>query len=251
MKLLIFGGTTEGRQLAQELSRRSVPAVVQVATQLGAEELSDLPGITAQVGRLGAEEMAERLIEFDRCVDATHPYAQEVSRNIRMACAQAGVPLLRLLRPESPLPPESTRVDSPEEAARFLADQKGNVLLTIGSKGLPAFAALDPARLYPRVLPVEESLRACRQVGIPTQNILALHGPFSQKLNEALLEQYRIRWLVTKDGGAAGGFPEKVSAAKSVGVSLVVIGRPREQGEDMGRVLRWVLQGDTAPVEGA
>ena len=85
------------------------------------------------------------------------------------------------------------------------------------------------------------SLSACRRAGVPTKNIIAMHGPFSQTLNEAILEQYRIRWMVTKDGGSAGGFGEKVSAARNTGVSLVVIGRPEDDGEDLDTVLDWVL----------
>ena len=98
MKILIFGGTTEGRLLAQALSQRGLPATVSVATPLGAQELSGLPGITPLVGRKTAQEMAELLKSFDRCVDATHPYAVEASRNIRTACQAAEVPLRRLLR---------------------------------------------------------------------------------------------------------------------------------------------------------
>ena len=241
MNILIFGGTTEGRLLAQELSRRKIPAAVSVATPLGAEELSGLPGVTPLVGRKTAEEMAALLSGCDKCVDATHPYAREVSANIRAACEKAGVPLRRLLRRESGVPFDGLRVDSPEEAARFLQGQKGNILLAIGAKGLPAFSQIRPERLFPRVLPVEESLLACRQAGIPVKNIIALHGPFSQKLNEAILEQYRIRWMVTKDGGAAGGFAEKVSAARNTGVALVVIGRSEEHGADLDAVLAWVL----------
>ena len=240
-RILIFGGTTEGRLLAQALARRGVPAAVSVATVLGAEELSGLPGITPLVGRRTAEEVAVLLAGSDRCVDATHPYAREVSANIRSACRSAGVPLRRLLRRESQLPPGSILVGSPEEAAQFLQSREGNVLLAIGAKGLSAFSVLDPERLYPRVLPVEESLLACRRAGVPIKNIIAMHGPFSQKLNEAILEQYRIRWMVTKDGGSAGGFGEKVSAARNTGVSLVVIGRPEDSGEDMDAVLDWVL----------
>ena len=97
-RILIFGGTTEGRLLAQALARRGVPAAVSVATVLGAEELSGLPGITPLVGRRTAEEMAALLSGYDKCVDATHPYAREVSANIRSACRSAGVPLRRLLR---------------------------------------------------------------------------------------------------------------------------------------------------------
>ena len=122
MSILIFGGTTEGRLLARELSRRGLPAWVSVATPLGAEELSGLPGITPLVGRKTAGEMAGLLQGFSRCVDATHPYAAEVSANIRTACAEAGVPLRRLLRdPGGRF--TGIRVDSPEEAAACLSER--------------------------------------------------------------------------------------------------------------------------------
>ena len=118
MKILIFGGTTEGRLLAQTLSQQGLPATVSVATPLGAQELSGLPGISPLVGRKTTEEMAELLKSFDRCVDATHPYAVEASRNIRAACQAAEVPLLRLLRGERSHE-TGHWVDSPEEAKRF------------------------------------------------------------------------------------------------------------------------------------
>lgn len=227
--------------LAEELSRRGISADVSVATPLGAEELAGLPGITPLVGRLDLPEMERLVTRYDKCVDATHPYAQIVSHNIRTACASVQVPLRRLLRGESG-DFDGVRVDSPEEAAGFLERKSGNVLLAIGAKGLSAFAHLEPHRLYPRVLPVEESLHACRQARIPTRNILALHGPFSQELNEAVLRQYHIRWMVTKEGGTAGGFEEKVAAARSTGTTLVVIGRPVETGDSFETVLHWLLE---------
>lgn len=241
MKILIFGGTTEGRLLAQALSQQGQPSTVSVATPLGAQELSGLPGVTPLVGRKTADEMAELLKNFDRCVDATHPYAVEASRNIRAACQQAGVPLGRLLRGESSHK-EGHWVDSPQEAARWLAERSGNVLLAIGAKGLSAFQDLDRERLYPRVLPVVESIQACQAAGIPTKNIIALHGPFSQELNRAMLEQYHIRYLVTKDGGRAGGFEEKAAAAREAGTELVVIGRPPEAGQTLEEILSWLTQ---------
>ena len=241
MNILIFGGTTDGRLLAQALSQRGQPSTVSVATPLGAQELSGLPGVTPLVGRKTAEEMLELLKHFDCCVDATHPYAVEASRNIRSACQQAGVPLGRLLRGESSHK-EGHWVDSPQEAARWLAERSGNVLLAIGAKGLSAFQNLDRERLYPRVLPVVESILACQQAGIPTRNIIALHGPFSQDLNRAMLTQYHIRYLVTKDGGRAGGFEEKAAAAREAGAELVVIGRPSETGCTLEEILSWLTQ---------
>ena len=119
---------------------------------------------------------------------------------------------------------------SPAEAADWLRGTEGNILLTTGAKELDAFAPLGGERLYPRVLPLASSLEACRRAGVPSSHILALQGPFSQELNEALIRQYRIAYLVTKDGGPAGGFGEKAAAAQAAGARLVLIHRPQEEG---------------------
>ena len=97
---------------------------------------------------------------------------------------------------------------------------------------------IPPERLYPRVLPTLESIAACEAANIPHRNIIAMQGPFSFALNQAMMEQFHIRWLVTKDGGAAGGFDEKAAAASAAGAQLVVIRRPPEQGETASEVLK-------------
>ena len=236
MRVLLFGGTTEGRLLAGELSRRGVPVTVSVATALGAEELDGLPGVEVLTGRLDADGIRAILPGFTLCVDATHPYAVEVSANIRAACAAAGLPLRRLLRPESPAE-GAVRVDSCRAAAEYLRERGGNVLIATGAKELPVFAGLAPERLYARVLPTHEGLAACEALGLPHRNILALQGPFTQKMNEAMLEQYHIDWLVTKDGGRAGGFAEKLAAARNAGAQLLLVGRPPDAGQSMEDIL--------------
>lgn len=232
MKVLVFGGTTEGRLLASELLKRGLEVTVSVATPLGAEELSGLSGLEIWVGRKEVRELEQAVKSFDRCIDATHPYAVLASANIRTACQRAGVPCDRLSRAES-LAEGVIEVNSCVQAAELLAGQEGNILLTTGSKELSAFGNISRERLYVRVLPCHESLAACEALGIPHRNILALQGPFGQKLNEAMLEQYRIGWLVTKDGGTAGGFPEKLAAAQNLGVSVVLVKRPEESGMTM------------------
>ena len=118
-----------------------------------------------------------------------------------------------------------------------LARTEGNVLLTTGAKELGAFSPIAPERCYPRVLPTQEGIAACEAAGVPHRNIIAMQGPFSRALNEALIQQFEIRWLVTKDGGAAGGFAEKVQAAQSTGAQLVVLRRPPEQGQTAQEIL--------------
>ncbi len=239
MKVLVFGGTTEGRLLAWELLKRGLDVTVSVATPLGAEELSGLPGLDIWVGRKEAQELEQAVKSFDRCIDATHPYARLASENIREACRRVGVPLWRLSRPES-VCEEVIEVGSCREAAEYLAGQEGNVLLTTGAKELSVFGGIPPERLYVRVLPCHESLAACEALAIPHRNILALQGPFGQKMNEAMLEQYHIRWLVTKDGGAAGGFPQKLAAAQAMKVPVVLVKRPEDRGMTMEALLKEV-----------
>lgn len=239
MRVVIFGGTTEGRALSAELAALGAQVAVCVATEYGGALQGQVPGAEVLAGRLDARGMAAVLAGADLCIDATHPYAREASRNIRQGAAWAGVPCRRLLRRESPLPPGCTLVPSAQEAARFLEGRPGNVLLATGAKELDAFSRLERSRLFPRVLPLAQSLAACERLGIPQGNIVAMQGPFSYELNLALLRQFSIRWLVTKDGGAAGGFGEKARAAETAGAGLVVLGRPEEEGEDYDSLLTY------------
>lgn len=176
MKVLVFGGTTEGRLLARELSALGAQVTVSVATALGAEELRGVPPLTVCVGRKDARQMREMLPGFAVCVDATHPYAAEASGNIRAACLAAGVPYRRLLRGASALPPDSVVVPDAPAAARWLAGTQGNILLATGAKELAAFAGLDAERLYPRVRPRTRGLRPARRRACPTAISLRCRG---------------------------------------------------------------------------
>lgn len=242
-RIMVFGGTTEGRELAQALSRLPVSLTLSVATAYGREVLPELAGAAVRIGRMTAEQMERELRGgYAWVVDATHPYAVEASRNIRLAADRSGTPLLRLAREPSGTE-GCTLVGSAAEAAALLSGTTGNVLLTTGSKELAAFAGLPRARLFVRVLPTAASVQACEDAGIACGHILALQGPFTQKLNEAVLEQYHISVLVTKDGGDKGGFAEKLAAARSSDVQLVVIGRPPEKdGHSQQEILAMIRQ---------
>ena len=238
MRTVVFSGTTEGRVFSKQLAAMGAEVLVSVATPLGAEEQGEMTGITVRCGRLEPDAMAALLRNADLCVDATHPYAVEATRNIHSACGQAGVEYHRLLRAASPLPAGSAVFATAGQAAEYLAKTEGSILLATGAKELAVFAGIDPNRLFPRVLPTVEGITACEKANIPHRNIIAMQGPFSYALNAALLQQFHIQFMVTKDGGAAGGFAEKVQAAQASGVQLVVIRRPEEEGETAEEILR-------------
>ena len=232
-RLLIFGGTTEGRKLAEFLSGQPCDVMVCVATDYGQTLLPESEHVSVSARRLPVGEIVSLLTEkrFDLVIDATHPYAQSITKSIASACRETGTLRWRLLRSASGVSPEHTYVETVSDAAAFLAGTEGNILLTTGSKELAKFSQLPgfSERVWARVLPLQSSLDACAQAGLPASHILAMQGPFSEAMNAAMLRTIGAQYLVTKDGGAPGGFEEKESAAKSAGARLVVIGRPPEE----------------------
>lgn len=234
MKLLIFAGTTEGRLLARYVSARpDITATVCVATQYGSAVLDGQGrNYTLISERLDRVRMLELMRKgcFDLCIDATHPYAVEATENIKYASASANLPYLRLLREESLLQNEVYCKEA-SEAVEIVNRQGGNILITTGSRNLKAFTGISgfSSRVYARVLPTLEAIQKCESLGVGKGRIIAMQGPFSQELNEALMRQFDIAQLVTKDSGAPGGFMEKISAANACSVRVIIIGRPLEE----------------------
>lgn len=237
-EVLVFGGTTEGRLITEWLAERGSCDVVScTATSYGADLVRDHGCVRTVVGPLSGEDKCRlmRAHDFVCIVDATHAYAQHISGSIdELACA-AGKEVVRILREEAVAQPdEGAWVSVPYAlaAARHLAQTSGNVLLTTGSTDLAAYVEALPdhrERLYVRVLPVGPSVEAARGLGIPASHIIAMQGPFSTDLNRALIKEYDIAHLVTKQSGAAGGFAHKVAAAWECGIELVVIERPSQR----------------------
>lgn len=247
MKILLFAGTTEGRALAERLAVLPVEVTVSVATEYGGEIFGPPPARCAlRVGRLDAVGMETLLREggYAMAIDATHPYAVEATGTIRLASAGAGIPRLRLLREEGS-GDGCVRVASISEAVAHVARTEGNVLLATGSKDLDAFAAIPgfAERLYPRILPTPEALARCVELGYRKSHVVAMQGPFGRELNTAIMRHFGIRVLVTKDGGAEGGFREKLLAAADVGAEAVVVGRPAgDEGCSLEAIVEAVVQ---------
>lgn len=236
-QVLLFAGTTEGYEIADYLERHGISTHVCVATEYGRKGLEESPTRRVSARRLDAEAM-EALIRKENIslvVDATHPYAREVTANCRKACERTDAAYLRLLRQTQTQTDAAgtVYVDSVEAAVDYLTGTAGNILVTTGSKELKKFAALPgyQERLYARVLSLASVVEECRNLGLEGRHLICMQGPFSRELNQAMLNQYECRYLVTKETGSQGGFQEKEEAALACGCTLVVIGRPvQEEG---------------------
>lgn len=260
-KIIIFGGTCEGRSLAEFCEQWKIPCYVSVATEYGESLIEDGAYVKVLCGRMDEAQMEQfiRNHGIELLVDMTHPYAQLVRRTIKRASEQTGATRIRYVRNKGMI--EDTAVSSDRKdceekhslklihmtnanaAAEYLCRIRENILLTVGSKELEVFSSkLDTERLFVRVLPSIQSLELCKRAGIPSGNIIAAQGPFTVEMNLALLQQYHCNCLVTKDGGDAGGFREKQEACRLSGAELVVIERPKEDEgysyEDIMQILK-------------
>lgn len=236
-KILVFAGTKEGREFSTYLTGFYDEVHVCVATEYGEEVIPECKGLVVHRGRLDVPAM-EALIEEvadGNVVDATHPYAKEVSENIIAACKAAGATYLRLLRDLSGEKSGCRCFATKEEACSYLNGVTGNILLTTGSKELSNYAGLisDVTRLYARFLPDPDSVEKAKGLGLKPSQIICMQGPFSSEINAALLRQFDCKFLVTKDTGSTGGFPEKLEGAAKAGAEVVVIERPAEQAEGL------------------
>lgn len=242
-RVLIYGGTTEGRRLAEKLAEAGIPSLVLVATEYGEQMMA--PGeksgrIQVLQGRLTAAEMAA-LYEREQpavIVDATHPYAEAVKKNIRES--REGfrqIPYYRVCRnPEVPEEREDAGYfDTTADCVRALRSAAGNILLTTGSKTLSEFCRWPDLRerLYVRVLPSVESLEICREQGIRGDRIIAMQGPFSEEMNRQMLKETRAEILVMKESGRTGGEAARIQAAEKAGATCFIIRRPRAAEEGL------------------
>jgi len=232
-RVLLFGGTTEGKQIACFLEKEQIASYVSVATEYGKEVLPDMRYCQVVEGRMHQEQMKKFIREnqIELILDATHPYAVEVSENICQAGKETGIICLRILRRECERQTDAVYVKDIGELIDFLNRCQGRILVTTGSKELLLLKKVIgyQERIFARVLPLENILKDCQKNGFFREHLIGGKGPFSVEENVALIRRIHAEYLVTKNTGKEGGFLEKAEATRITGVKLVIIERPKQE----------------------
>ena len=232
--VVLFAGTTEGRMLAEACRNQPLTVHVSVVTDYGETLIEPAENIRVLPGRKDAAAIEALIAETGAklVIDATHPYAASVTGTLRTVCEATGTEYVRLLRAaEHDGTEDCVFVPDTAAAVDYLNTVEGNVLLTVGSKELAGYTGVKDyeTRLFARVLPLLSSVQQATDCGFKGKNLIAMQGPFTEEINVAMLKMLDARFLVTKDTGSAGGFPEKLAAAKACGVQCVVVARPLEE----------------------
>ncbi|MNN18010.1 Precorrin-6A reductase [compost metagenome] len=231
--ILALCGTSDARELASLIQSNGIRVLASVITNQAADNLrkAEIPVRTGRLDRCGMAELV-RGEKIRAIVDASHPFAEEAHRNAMMAAEATGIPYIRYERVSRvyDCDPKLTIVSSYEEAAAEAKRRKGSVMLTTGSKTLHLFTREllgDPGiRLTVRTLPRRDCIEKAEELGIEQRNVIAMQGPFSQELNEALYRQYGTTVMITKESGVPGSVDEKVDAALQLGIHVIMISRP-------------------------
>jgi cobalt-factor III methyltransferase len=229
----VFSGTSDGNALARELAGRYGPVVVSTASEYGGEIVREqCPGLTVWSGRQGVE--ARRRMLHDRgaraIVDATHPYALQISEQLIGLAKELAIPYLRYERPGVADSRDVLWCESVEHAADRAISAGRRIFLATGSKDLATFLQAEGAHQrewFVRITPEPALIRRAIELSVPRDHILAMQGPFSEAFNSALWRDQRIDCVVSKDSGEAGGFSSKARAAAALGIPLLVIRRPK------------------------
>lgn len=233
--IFVLAGTQDGREIAKLLLEKGHDVAASVVSRYGGELLAHNCGQRCLINDKPLDQEALQAYmqehKISLLVDASHPYAANVSRNAMEVCTSLAVPYIRYERDLSALDYEKiTVVHSYEEAAQAAAALGNNIFLTTGSRNLEKFVqspALQGSELTARVLPTAEVIALCESLGLDAGHIVALQGPFSKELNLELFKRYGAEVIITKNSGTIGGTDTKLAAAKELGLPLVLIDRPQ------------------------
>ena len=238
--LLILAGTTEATAFANAAADSGLAGTVSFAGRVDRPKRQPLP---QRIGGFGGVEglMAYlRAEKITHVIDATHPFAAQMSRNAVEACAQANVPLIALTRaPWVATDGDNwTHVPDIAGAVEALDQPAKRVMLAVGRMHLAEFAPnLQHFYLLRLVDPPKDP------PPFPDHHVLVSRGPFTEADDRALMQQHRIDLVVSKNAGGTGAYA-KIAAARSLGLPVIMIDRPtvpaRQVAHSVAQVMDWL-----------
>ena len=230
--IAVIAGTTESKAVVEKLLKEKECPVAFVATKLGTDMFAQY-GISIVEGRKTEEEFFAYFKQHrpKKVFDASHPFADIVTANVKEACQRLKIPYERVVRKSTQYDYENLiMVSDTREAIEYLKSCHGPILLTTGVKTAGTYQEhLEGKEIFVRVLKKGNSLWQCLKSGYDKEHVIELDPPFSIEDNEQLIRKTRAAVLVTKDSGVPGGVPEKIEAAKRCHIPVLMIQKPEER----------------------
>lgn len=231
----LISGTSEGKKILSLLNKYTEDIFVSTATEYGGELLEGYKFKHLNTKPLDLDELEKVLKEnnITMLIDASHPYAQVITKNAIIACERLNIEYLRYERPpvSEKFKDKIVKIKTYEELYNKLLKINGVILNTTGSVNIEKFVSMNlKNRIIHRVLPSVEVMKKCFSLGIKTEDIIAIKGPIGYELNLSFIKQYDAKAIILKDSGMQGGTEEKIMAALDSNIEIFV--HERSQNSD-------------------
>lgn len=230
----------QATQLAHKLSDLGVPGTISFAGRVERPVPQPLPKRVGGFGGVGGLATYLKAEKVSHLVDATHPFAAQMSANAVAACASTGVPLIAFTRAPWTRHADDSWISVPDVAGAVatLDRPASRIMLAVGRMTLPAFEA-NPQHFY--LLRLVDPPKTAP--GFPEHHVVVARGPFTVEGDLALMREHRIELIVSKNSGGTGGVA-KIEAARQLGLPVIMIERPalpdRREAYDIDEVVHWI-----------
>ncbi|WP_303863788.1 precorrin-6A reductase [Alkalibaculum bacchi] len=247
IKIIVIAGTAEATSIIDKLLDMNINVLATVTTRLGMESIHNRKGLHIYQGRLTQKNLESLIAEEmpDGLIDASNPFAKDISKNVLKISIKCNLPYLHYERKEiKSQGKDIIRVKTYDQAVEKLIEHKGNIMLTVGSSKIEMFTKIPnfKKRIFLRVLPDVKIISRCEKLGFNPGNIIAIKGPFTEELNVQLIKYCNASIMVTKESGNTGGTIEKISAARTLNIPTLMIERQEFTCENKTDSLEGVIK---------
>jgi precorrin-6A/cobalt-precorrin-6A reductase len=259
MRIMVMAGTSDAVSIIGNLAKHEgIEVIATTTTKYGGELAVNAGADEIIVGRLGVQEIVDLIIvnKIDLLIDATHPFASEATINAVKAVQNSGIEYIRYERPSIKIP-ENDNVfevlsfhEAGMKALEFMNDNPNTRMMYLAGVTtlIQITKLIKPELIVARILPAVYSIKKCLEIGIPSQNIIAMQGTFSKEFNKAIMREYAASVVITKESGETGGTHSKIAAAADLKIPIIIVKRPIIQElvkemifNDIDNLLRAVL----------
>jgi len=248
MRYIVMSGTSDATKVIEFLSGKKDNYIIATTVTDYGGKIAESAGATEVISKALREEDFVKLInekEIDTLVDATHPFASIATETAINSCEKAGIRYIRYERASTVLPESEliykvpTFEDGAKKAHELLKNPEDKLMHLAGVMRLQTIVdEINPNKVVPRVLPNNFSITKTHETGVPAENIIAMQGTYSKEFNMALMKEYNVSAIITKESGESGGAEEKINAALELEIPVVLVTRPKIEKLEQHTVVR-------------
>ena len=252
MRYMVMSGTSDATKVIKFLHEDENNYIIATTVTDYGAKIAESAGATEVISKaLKEEDFIDVINEknIDTLIDATHPFASVATETAISSCQKAGIKYIRYERASTILPESdliikvATFEEGAKKAKELLTNDEDKLMHLAGVMRLATIVnEVDANKVVARVLPNNFSISKTQDSGVPAENIIAMQGTYSKELNMALMKEYNVCAIITKESGESGGAENKINAALELEIPVILVMRPEIKELENHSVVRSIEQ---------